>query len=242
MKRMKNSPLAQLALPAVMLCALLAAGCSVIPTYTGEPVAGGAPVTSPGVETASPAVAPVSPIYIPPATVDPLPILPLQGGEAGTIDTIRIGDRLIVTFSDLSTPMPPFEVTVREDGMITLPYNRKALAAGKKRGQLEQEIHVLFVPSIFKQMTPSIRTEDRIITVGGEVRAPNRQVYIGTMTVLKAITSAGGFTEFANKRKVEVIRANKQKDTVDAVKAQEDPRLDLPVYPGDQIHVRRRLF
>ena len=40
----------------------------------------------------------------------------------------------------------------------------------------------------------------------------------------------------------DIIRSNGKKETIDAIKAQEDPRKDLPIYPGDQIHVHRRIF
>jgi polysaccharide export outer membrane protein len=162
--------------------------------------------------------------------------------SSGSIDLLRVGDRLFITFSDLPQPMPPFEESIRSDGMITLPFNKSILAAGKSKGQLSEEIRALYVPGIYRNLTVTIKTEDRFFTVGGEVRNPNRFVYVGEMTVLKAIFTAGGFTEFANKRRVDVSRANGEKITVDAIRAQDDPRKDVPLYPGDQVTVRRRFF
>jgi polysaccharide export outer membrane protein len=217
-----------------MLCALgvvLLTGCGIIPTYVppGYEPAAAVPATVP-----APATQPNPGSPAPPAAVLP--------AHDDTSDTIHVGDKLIVTFADTVTPVQPFDVTVREDGMITLIYNQKIKAAGKNRGQLEDEIRALYVPKIFKQLTVSLRPEDRFFTVGGEVRMPARQIYTGSMTVLKGIAAAGGFTEFANKRRVEIIRANGKKEKVDAVKAQEDPRYDLPIYPGDQIFISRRIF
>jgi protein involved in polysaccharide export with SLBB domain len=79
--------------------------------------------------------------------------------------------------------------------------------------------------------------------VGGEVRNPARQIYFGDgMTVLKAIDTASGFTDFANRDKIELRRANGQKFTIKWKKALQDPKLDLPVFPNDQITVHKRMF
>jgi protein involved in polysaccharide export with SLBB domain len=63
------------------------------------------------------------------------------------------------------------------------------------------------------------------------------------MTVLKAIQTAGGFTEFAKRTKVQVTRANGHKEKpVNYDKAVKNPKLDLPIYPGDQIFVDKRIL
>ena len=63
--------------------------------------------------------------------------------------------------------------------------------------------------------------------MNGEVRAPSRQIYNSRITVLKAIASAGGFTDFANKKKVRLTRVDGRTQTVNCVKA-----LDNPIGPG----------
>ncbi len=161
----------------------------------------------------------------------------------GSADTLQVGNKLIINFTDTPTPIAPIEETIREDGMISLHLSQKIQAAGKKKGELEEQIKALYVPQFYVRLTVTIKTEDRFFSVGGEVRTPNRQVYLGEMTVLKAIIAAGGFTEFANKKNIEIIRSNRRKDKVNWYKAQEDPqKYDLPIYPGDQIHVHRRVI
>lgn len=72
---------------------------------------------------------------------------------------------------------------------------------------------------------------------------PSRHPYLGEMTLLKAIASAGDFTDFANKKKVEITRANGQKLRVNCVKAQANPdKFDVPIYPEDAIFVPRRIW
>ena len=59
---------------------------------------------------------------------------------------------------------------------------------------------------------------------------------------MQAIGAAGDFTDFANKRKIELIRANGTKQIVNGKKARTDPKLDPWILPGDHIHVRRSIF
>ena len=58
----------------------------------------------------------------------------------------------------------------------------------------------------------------------------------GRITVTQAIQSAGDFTDFANQRKVRVIRANNKVQIVDCEAAFEDPTKDAPII-GDRIVV-----
>ena len=58
----------------------------------------------------------------------------------------------------------------------------------------------------------------------------------------KALQSAGDFTDFEKKKKVRLKRPDGTSAIVNCVKARENPKLDLPVYPGDTIFVPRRKF
>jgi polysaccharide export outer membrane protein len=165
--------------------------------------------------------------------------------SVSTIDDIRVGDTLRVNFSDLPIILQgPTEERVRDDGTITLLENQTFTAAGKTRGQLEKEIHERYVPSYYKKMTVSVlpKTDTQFYFVDGEVRLPNRQVYLSRTTVLKAIASAGGFTDFANKGKVTLTRVDGRSVVVNCKKAQKDPRLDLEIFPGDKVWVPRRII
>jgi polysaccharide export outer membrane protein len=93
---------------------------------------------------------------------------------------------------------------------------------------------------IFKKVTVVVKAGDRFYTVDGEVKGPDRKLYIGDTTVIRAIASAGGFTDFANRRKVKIIRASGQTEIIDCKKA-EDPKHDRRICPGDVIIVPRSL-
>jgi polysaccharide export outer membrane protein len=159
-------------------------------------------------------------------------------------DTLRAGDRINVSFSGLPVSIEKHEEQIREDGYINPPFLGRAVkAAGKSIGQLQEELQKSYVPDYFKSATITVRRQDSYFFVGGEVKASGQKPYLSEMTVLKAIQAAGDFTEFAKKSKVQVIRANGHKEKpVNCVKAINNPKLDLPIFPGDQVIVPKRLI
>jgi len=158
------------------------------------------------------------------------------------IDSILVGERLAVTISDIpGQQQPDLHVQVKDDGTISLPMGVNVVAAGKKLGQVEKEIHNLYVPKYYVQMSIAIKAEDRWYSVGGEVKQPGRQAHVGTVRVIQAIQSCGDFTDFANRRKVEIIRADGRHEVVDCKKARTVSRCNVLICPGDAVHVPRSL-
>jgi protein involved in polysaccharide export with SLBB domain len=159
-------------------------------------------------------------------------------------EVISVGDSITIIFTDTPVTIPNFDEKVRDDGTITLTLNKTFTAAGKTTGDLEKEIRERYVPNYYKYMTVTVKQQEatRWYYVNGEVKVPARQMYAGRITVLKAIASVGGFTDFANKKKVRLTRVDGRTQVVNCVKALENPSLDPEVYPGDTIHVPRRLW
>lgn len=93
-----------------------------------------------------------------------------------------------------------------------------------------------------------------IITVGerelfyirGEVARPGPYQFESGMTVLRAISYAGGFTQFANRKHLDVLRSGtngvQEKITVNVKAIEDGKKQDLPLRPGDSIIVPRRIF
>jgi polysaccharide export outer membrane protein len=83
------------------------------------------------------------------------------------------------------------------------------------------------------------------VYVTGEVKKPGSFPYNKDMTLLRAITLAGGFDQWAKKDKVDILREEKggQKTLqVDATKIEKGKIPDVPLMPNDQIVVRERKF
>jgi protein involved in polysaccharide export with SLBB domain len=165
----------------------------------------------------------------------------LDSGSSST-GYLRVDDMVTVVFAGVASPPEKHEERIKEDGTITLQLVGPIKAEGKTAGQLQEIIQALYVPKFFQRLTVTVLTENRFFYVSGEVKLPSRIAYVGEMSVLKAIASAGGFTDFAKKSRVQVSRPDGKVITVDCTKALDDPSLDLPVSPGDKIHVPRRLW
>jgi len=159
-------------------------------------------------------------------------------------EIFRVGDSVTVVFTDLPNPVPAFDVKIKEDGTITLLLNHSFTFVGKTRGALEKEIRDCYVPRYYQYMTVTVKREPQTLFyyLDGEVKSPARQIFIERTTVLKAIASAGGFTDFAKKKAVKLTRLDGRKFTINCIKAREDPSLDLEIYPGDKIYVPRKVW
>jgi polysaccharide export outer membrane protein len=165
--------------------------------------------------------------------------------QADWIDRVQIGDMIVVNISEVPNPPPPFQLQVRTDGKINLLHNYEFNVAGKKRQEIEKEIENFYVreKEIYKRLTVSVALPPRLFNIGGEVRQQGQLMHPGQMTVIKAIHAAGGFTDFANRRKIVVTRASdKTQITVDYKKAIRDPKADIFIYPGDLIFVDKTAF
>ncbi|HNQ91022.1 MAG TPA: polysaccharide biosynthesis/export family protein [Verrucomicrobiota bacterium] len=196
------------------LLALVLAGC-----YTPSEPGGQAPAAQPAPVVAAPA-----------------------GSSLIGIDNIRVGDKLEVLFTDIPDSPPGMLAVVREDGTITLPFGVTVLAKGKKAGDLQEEIRKEYVPKYYVRLTVTVKPQERVFYVGGCVRRPDRYVFVGEITLLGAIRVAGDFTEFAKRTEVTVTRADGTTLTIDCKKAIKNPRYDIPIYPGDSVHVPQRIW
>jgi polysaccharide export outer membrane protein len=148
-----------------------------------------------------------------------------------------------IVFTDTPQAIPPVDDKVKDDGTITLMFDKTFQAAGKTPGELAQEIRKRYVPDYFAQLTATVvRDVLRAYYVDGEVRNPSKQPYTGPMTLTQAIASAGGFTDFADKKRVKLIRANGKNETVNCKKLIDHPELDPEVFPGDKVHVPRSIL
>ena len=155
-----------------------------------------------------------------------------------------VGDTVTVTLTggpEEAGPETPHVEPIKEDGTITMPDIGHVQAAGKTAGELQNAIHDLYVPHFRTHITVTVSTGDRVYYVDGEVKSPGRQLYLGETTVTQAITSAGDFTDFADRHNIWLIRG-KNRLQVDNDDIFKNPDTDPIVYPGDRIEVHRRWY
>jgi polysaccharide export outer membrane protein len=99
-------------------------------------------------------------------------------------------------------------VTVRPDGMISLPLINDVQAAGLTPAQLRDAVAkrlVEYVPSPEVSVIVN-RVDSFAVSVVGSVAKPGRFNLSGPTTVLEALAMAGGLSQFASHRNIYVLR------------------------------------
>lgn len=100
------------------------------------------------------------------------------------------------------------DVTVRPDGMITLPLLGDIRAVGLKPEALRSELEKAAAKYLSEpNVTVVVRTiNSRKVFITGEVRTPGAYPLTGPMTVLQLISLAGGLNEYAKDDNIGVMR------------------------------------
>lgn len=156
---------------------------------------------------------------------------------------LRVGDKITVQLTGTPDGGWIVEKQIPASGEIDLQYlNAPIKAAGLNPADLADQITQAYKSQkIYRSPVVSVLPEVQYITVGGDVRGPTNLPYRPDLTVMGVINACGGFTEFANRRSVRIIRGN-QVLYIDCNKAISDPGADPPVYPGDQVFVPRTIL
>jgi protein involved in polysaccharide export with SLBB domain len=134
--------------------------------------------------------------------------------------------------------------TVDANGAINLPYINKIQAAGLTPAQVARSIEDSYrVGKIFTNpnITITMAPTSRFVNVGGSVRTPSRVPFTEDMTLLAAINAAGGFNDFADQKRVRLLRGNEVK-MYDVRQFRRDPSLDVKLQPGDRVEVPQTFF
>jgi polysaccharide export outer membrane protein len=88
--------------------------------------------------------------------------------------------------------------------------------------------------------------EKRVFYIRGEIARPASYFLEKGMTVMKAITVAGGLSQFANRKEIELLRSRadgvQEKIKINLKAIEDGKRQDVPVLPNDLIIVPRRIF
>jgi polysaccharide export outer membrane protein len=155
----------------------------------------------------------------------------------------RIGREDVITVEIWKDPSLSTKVPVRPDGRITLPMIGAVDAEGRTTEDLRKEITERLKPFVEQPVVSVMVSEINAARfyVLGEVAHPGAYPVRGRITVVQALALAGGPTEFANDRRVVVIRSGSDgKQTrykVDAREVLAGNAPALPLQPGDTVFV-----
>lgn len=166
---------------------------------------------------------------------------------------LRVGDRLSVRV--LEDKNPPFDLTVTDSGEVEVPLIGRIQVKDKTCKSLAYAIKTPLEREYYYKATVIVGLDQAgnkspgRIYVTGEIRTqgPMDIPPDETLTVSKVILRAGGFGDFANRKKVKILRTvgnTTVSKIVNCVLVFKKGRvdLDLPVEPGDTIVVPARLI
>ena len=141
---------------------------------------------------------------------------------------------------------------VNDNGELEVPYIGLVPAKGRTCRELAYAIKAALEKEYYYHATVilaiervSEKSRGRIYVYGSvKGQGPQEIPADESYTVSKAIIRAGGFGDFANKRKVKVTRKNGQDFTIDLKRVIEEGRTDedMVLQPDDQIYVPQRLI
>ncbi|HTL45318.1 MAG TPA: polysaccharide biosynthesis/export family protein [Vicinamibacterales bacterium] len=133
---------------------------------------------------------------------------------------------------------------IRPDGKITLPLLGDVPAAGRTslelRDQIAKQLNEYIASPVVTVMV--LETVPQVVYVMGEVNKPGTLSLVGgRLSILQALAMAGGFTDFANKKDIRVLRHGKngmQTLRFNYKEALDDSHEPLQLLPGDTVIVK----
>jgi polysaccharide biosynthesis/export protein len=182
-------------------------------------------------------------------SADPATTAPDEKERKGRTDAGIQGDEYIIGPEDvlliyvwkedsLTKTLP-----VRMDGKISLPLVDDIQAAGLTPLQLK-EVLTNKLKAFFDNPTVAVTVMEANsfkVYVSGEVKQPGVHRIRSEITLIKLIILAGGFTEWADQKKILIITKEKgaeKRKTVNYKKILDGDEPDVPINRGDTVIVR----
>ncbi len=164
-------------------------------------------------------------VLLTPSAAQPQDAYTLSSG-----DTIRIH---VYGEADLSFD----KLLIGQNGRISYPFLGELKVTGKTAAEVQQDLTAGLRPDYLVDPRISVSVvKYRPFFVNGEVRNPGGVDFQPGLTLRKAISLAGGFTDRANKKEVLVISES------DPGRSEKKVNLDYSVQPGDIITVQDTFF
>ncbi len=232
-----------------MALAMFAAGCAG-PAVTGfrfepyrpstEGIAGIEPAAAANGEGGPVGTAPVSVVSTNGGDTVAVSAPAVREGS-GSVRKLGRGDRIIIYLRGIPVPEKIDDI-VDGFGECTLPYLGEVKLAGKTTSEAEREIESAYIDGgIYRQINVIVVAEDEEYFIQGEVAKQGKFPLSGPVTLLQAISEAGGYTPFAQRKKIKVIRGD-QILYYNAKEIADGEVPDPPIRADDIIEVLRKVI
>jgi protein involved in polysaccharide export with SLBB domain len=166
---------------------------------------------------------------------------------AQTLSALKPGDPVSIELKVPAEDAPNVtaKYNISGTGTVKVPYlDREIMAAGLSTTELARRIEQAYkAAEIYTNPTINVTTitpqdySPHVVTVGGEVKTGGREVPLRDgMRLYQAIMAAGGFTEFADVKRVKIIRGTRSM-VFDMRKLDPGGSNNPILMDGDTIHV-----
>jgi polysaccharide export outer membrane protein len=168
---------------------------------------------------------------------------------APPVESTTLGPGDTFTLQVVGEPDLPKEYQVASDGTVDFPYVHRIEVRGLEPQELARRVReqlierkILVDPSVIVSVK---EYNSKRVTVLGQVRKPGSFPLATGMTLVQAISQAGGLNAIANGERINLTRKHKDDSTTvvlsfDAITEGRSP--DLPLQAGDRIYVNERVF
>ncbi|MCP3848615.1 MAG: polysaccharide export protein [Gammaproteobacteria bacterium] len=147
---------------------------------------------------------------------------------------LSTGDRIKITVygeKDLT-----LETTLDDDGIINYPFLGEIAIEGMTIKKLENKIHNFLKGDYLLDPNVHVSIEDyRPFFINGQVKKPGGYPYQPGLTIHRAISLAGGYTERASKKNTFIVHETKPEERIRAMQY-------MKIKPGDTITVEESFF
>jgi polysaccharide export outer membrane protein len=161
--------------------------------------------------------------------------------------TVGPGD--VFTLEIVGEKELPHEYQVASDGSVDLPYVHTVQVSGLEPQEIARLTRKLLIdgriltdPSVVVQVK---EYNTRRVTVLGQVAKPGTFPYTTGLTLIQAVSQAGGLTAIANLNRVNLTRRSgngSRTVEISLGSIMEGRAPDIPLQSGDRIFVHERLF
>lgn len=157
----------------------------------------------------------------------------------------RIGPRDLVAIRVFEEPKLNVDLRVNDDGTIRLPLVGRVDAEGLTEDELTQRLKSVLEEELLQRASVSVEVleyRSRPISVIGAVRSPGTLNTSGRLTLLEALTAAGGLSS-SHGEEIHVLRraSNGLTDQIEIpiedLLVRADPDLNIPIFANDLINV-----
>ncbi len=174
---------------------------------------------------------------------------PGQKSSGGTpspenaIYKLKNGDTVFIYLSGAGGLSEQIETVIDTRGNVKLRFIGAVKASGLSATELETEIEAEYIErqKIYRSLVARVVVPNTFYFIGGEVRSPGRFPLAGRVTLSQALVAAGNFTEWANPKKIVLVRNNERR-TINYRDIVENPALDVELKAGDIVTVERTVF